>query len=44
LCYYIFNKYYLYSTKDKKYIGKTLEEMKQFIDSVDKDSLSNNYI
>ena len=33
------NIYYLYSNRDKKYIGKTPEEMKQFIDSVDTDSL-----
>lgn len=33
------NIYYLYSPKDKKYICKTPEEMKQFIDSIDKDSL-----
>lgn len=33
------NIYYLYSTRDKKYIGKTPEEMKHFINSVDKDSL-----
>ena len=33
------NIYYLYSAKDKKYVGKTLEEMKQFIDSIDKNSL-----
>ena len=31
--------YYLYSAKDKKYVGKTPEEMKQFIDSIDKNSL-----
>lgn len=33
------NIYYLYSAKDKKYVGKTPEEMKQFIDSIDKNSL-----
>lgn len=33
------NIYYQYSTKDKKYICKTSEEMKQFIDSIDKNSL-----
>ena len=33
------NIYYLYSTRDNKYIGKTPEEMKQFVDSIDKDSL-----
>lgn len=33
------NIYYLYSTRDKKYICKTQEEMKQFIDGVDKSSL-----
>lgn len=33
------NIYYLYSTKDKKYIGKTVEEMKEFINGTDKDSL-----
>lgn len=33
------NIYYLYSIRDKKYIGKTPEEMKQFIDGMDKDSL-----
>ena len=33
------NIYYQYSTKDKKYICKTPEEMKQFIDSIDKNSL-----
>ena len=33
------NIYYLYSTKDKKYVGKTPAEMKQFIDSIDKNSL-----
>ena len=32
------NIYYLYSAKDKKYVGKTPEEMKQFIDSIDKNS------
>lgn len=31
--------YYLYSAKDKQYVGKTPEEMKQFIDSIDKNSL-----
>lgn len=33
------NIYYLYSTKDNKYISKAPEEMKQFIDGLDKDSL-----
>ncbi len=33
------NIYYLYSAKYKKYIGKAPEEMKQFIDSIDKNSL-----
>lgn len=33
------NIYYLYSTREKRYIGKTSEAMKHFIDSVDKDSL-----
>ena len=33
------NIYYIYSAKDKKYVGKTPEEMKQFIDSIDKNSL-----
>lgn len=33
------NIYYLYSSRDNKYIGKTPEEMKQFVDSIDKDSL-----
>ncbi len=33
------NIYYLYSTRDKKYIGKMPEEMKQFINGVDKDLL-----
>ena len=33
------NIYYLYSAKDKKYVGKTSEEMKQFIASIDKNSL-----
>ena len=33
------NFYYLYSTRENKYIGKTPEEMKQFVDSIDKDSL-----
>ena len=33
------NFYYLYSAKDKKYVGKTSEEMKQFIDSIAKNSL-----
>ena len=33
------NIYYLYSAKDKKYVGKTPAEMKQFIDSIDKNSL-----
>ena len=33
------NIYYLYSTRDKKYVCKTPEEMKQFIDSIDKNSL-----
>lgn len=33
------NIYFLYSTKDRRYIEKTPEEMKLFIDSLDKDSL-----
>ena len=33
------NVYFLYSTKDRRYIEKTPEEMKLFIDSLDKDSL-----
>ena len=33
------NIYYVYSTEDKKYICKTPEQMKQFIDSIDKNSL-----
>ena len=33
------NIYYLYSTRDKKYVGKAPEEMKQVIDSIDKNSL-----
>ena len=33
------NIYYLYSAKYKKYVGKTPEEMKQFISSIDKNSL-----
>lgn len=33
------NIYYLYSNREKKYVGKTPEEMKQFIDSIDKNSL-----
>lgn len=33
------NFYYLYSTNDKKYEGKTPKEMKEFMDSIDKDSL-----
>ena len=33
------NIYYLYSDKYKKYVGKTPEEMKQFISSIDKNSL-----
>lgn len=33
------NIYYLYSEKDNKYEEKKLEEMKQFVDSMDKDSL-----
>ena len=33
------NVYFLYSTKDRIYIEKTPEEMKLFIDSLDKDSL-----
>lgn len=33
------NIYYLYSARDKKYVGKTPEEMKQVIDSIDKNSL-----
>ena len=33
------NIYYLYSIRDKKYVGKTPEEMKQVIDSIDKNSL-----
>lgn len=33
------NIYYLYSNKDNKYLYKTPEEMKQFIDGLDKDSL-----
>ena len=32
------NIYYLYSTRDKKYVFKTPEEMKQFMDSIDKNS------
>ena len=32
------NIYYLYSTKEKKYVFKTPEEMKQFMDSIDKNS------
>ncbi len=34
------NFYYFYSVNDKKYIGKTPEEMKQFITSLNKDSLN----
>ena len=33
------NIYYLYSNREKKYVRKTPEEMKQFIDSIDKNSL-----
>ena len=33
------NIYYVYSTEDKKYICKTPEQMKQFIDGIDKNSL-----
>lgn len=33
------NIYYLYSKREKKYVRKTPEEMKQFIDSIDKNSL-----
>ena len=33
------NVYFLYSTKDRRYIEKTPEEMKLFIDSLNKDSL-----
>lgn len=33
------NTYYLYSTKDKKYVSKTRDEMKQFISDLDRDSL-----
>lgn len=33
------NIYYLYSNRDQKYLSKTPEAMKHFIDSVDKDSL-----
>lgn len=33
------NIYYLYSARDKKYIGKTPEAMKHFINSIDKNSL-----
>lgn len=32
------NIYYLYSNRDKKYVFKTPEEMKQFMDSIDKNS------
>lgn len=32
------NLYYLYSTTDKKYEEKTPEEMKEFMNSIDKDS------
>lgn len=32
------NIYYLYSNRDNKYVCKTPEEMKQFIDSIDKHS------
>lgn len=33
------NFYYLYSTSDKKYADKTPEEMREFMDSIDKDCL-----
>ncbi|MGN1299476.1 MAG: hypothetical protein ACI4UE_05815 [Candidatus Scatovivens sp.] len=33
------NIYYIYSNEDKKYIAKTPEEMKQFIDEMDKEKL-----
>ena len=34
------NIYYIYSTEEQKYIGKTPEEMKKIIDNIDKDSLN----
>ena len=33
------NFYYMYSTNEKKYIEKTSKEMREYIDSFDKDSL-----
>lgn len=33
------NFYYLYSSRDKKYVGKTWEELKEFIDSMGENSL-----
>lgn len=34
------NLYYVYSDKDNKYLYKTPEEMKNFIDNIDRDSLN----
>lgn len=33
------NIYYMYSNEEKKYVGKTPEEVSQFIEKIDKDSL-----